>query len=210
MQFKNPLKHHDRPEFTTFVNFCLCSRQIALHSCIRHWRRVCVPMCTAWQGEFLSKHYSIEMLFLLLFFFHASAVCSWEVRTALGCAWTNCKCKRNFACFLSRWTRDVAVTSCYVLSTKRTKIDSIPLICWQTINNRRKKLLYTIQLSRTTLFQNKQCDVDCICIWFVCQNQTMPQGRVVMKRNLVKFTVFETTFKTYHSYFNICKTIRGK
>ena len=28
-------------------------------------------MCTAWQGEFLSKHYSIEILFLfyLLFFF---------------------------------------------------------------------------------------------------------------------------------------------
>ena len=153
------------------------------------------------------QHRNVIFIF---FFFHASAVCSWEVRTALGCAWTNCKCKRNFACFLSRWRRDVAVTSCYVLSTKWTKIDSIPLICWQTINNRRKKLLYTIQLSRTTLFQNKQCDVDCICIWFVCQNQTMPQGRVVMKRNLVKFTVFETTFKTYHSYFNICKTIRGK
>ena len=28
-----------------------------------------MPMCTAWQGEFLSKHYSIEMLFLFLFFF---------------------------------------------------------------------------------------------------------------------------------------------
>ena len=28
-----------------------------------------MPMCTAWQGEFLSKHYSIEMLFLFFFFF---------------------------------------------------------------------------------------------------------------------------------------------
>lgn len=26
-------------------------------------------MCTAWQGEFLSKHYSIEMLFLFYFIF---------------------------------------------------------------------------------------------------------------------------------------------
>ena len=31
-------------------------------------------MCTAWQGGFLSKHYSIEMLFLFFFFVHRLCV----------------------------------------------------------------------------------------------------------------------------------------